>query len=576
MQIDDKKKRLGSLQQIPLIAGADHRFYLDEQGNDRRLYSLSRKERRRLKVQTNHIVSKYREILKSINASGAGYPSDKLLRELAFEYTHRYASSGIHNQPTSFNYFEPFCDIRLIKGSAAPYAYPVAELDHLFSVVDYIDFITSSQGERFNLSQLRNLPDGKAYHFTSNADFSDLTFLSAEGREFIIGGFSLVRRATSLNWYLVGGEIHSDTEWRDLVDNQVEIELDRITPWKKPFLLEAIERNGSRTGAPLEFEGVPQSLKTIIAGETDLISHKHLGRCHTTEWQNVFTSFCDDPEMFAHLVDEGERARRLKEAYERVEGANVMWNLAEAMFQLPMYFEYKVSVSHQVPVMEGKRLARVPRGGQGPRGQFRYVSSIEASNVPNAPVRSYNGPTYKVETEGHWRRLQGDKYGSDVNGNAVRGKIWVKAVSKWRERPDKPRTIYIKSSISAARDKVADYLARANLATAESSSGSGVLYTLRCAMMRDQVYKVGWTSGSAHERAKELSSATGVPSSFIVVDCWPHPNPVAVERAVHAVRRQNIWRRPELRLAEGRPRLGFDVRRRACGAASVDVRWSVV
>ena len=41
------------------------------------------------------------------------------------------------------------------------------------------------------------------------------------------------------------------------------------------------------------------------------------------------------------------------------------------------------------------------------------------------------------------------------------------------------------------------------------------------------------------------------------------------------VRRQNIWRNWQLRLAECRPRLEVDVRRRACGSASGDVRWSV-
>ena len=41
------------------------------------------------------------------------------------------------------------------------------------------------------------------------------------------------------------------------------------------------------------------------------------------------------------------------------------------------------------------------------------------------------------------------------------------------------------------------------------------------------------------------------------------------------VRRQNIWRNSRCKLAECGPRLGVDVRRRACGAASADVRWSV-
>lgn len=46
-------------------------------------------------------------------------------------------------------------------------------------------------------------------------------------------------------------------------------------------------------------------------------------------------------------------------------------------------------------------------------------------------------------------------------------------------------------------------------------------------------------------------------------------------RHLHSVRRQNIWRNLRRRLAEVRPRLGFDVRRRSCGVASADVRWSV-
>ena len=41
-------------------------------------------------------------------------------------------------------------------------------------------------------------------------------------------------------------------------------------------------------------------------------------------------------------------------------------------------------------------------------------------------------------------------------------------------------------------------------------------------------------------------------------------------------RRQNIWRKVGRGLVERWPRLGFDFRRRACGAASADVRWSFV
>ena len=48
------------------------------------------------------------------------------------------------------------------------------------------------------------------------------------------------------------------------------------------------------------------------------------------------------------------------------------------------------------------------------------------------------------------------------------------------------------------------------------------------------------------------------------------------DKADPDVCRQNIWRRSRRRLAERGPRPGVDIKRRACGAASVGVRWSSV
>lgn len=49
-----------------------------------------------------------------------------------------------------------------------------------------------------------------------------------------------------------------------------------------------------------------------------------------------------------------------------------------------------------------------------------------------------------------------------------------------------------------------------------------------------------------------------------------------VDQTCDPVRRQNIWRISRRRLAESGLRLGVDVRRRACGVASADIRWFVV
>jgi hypothetical protein len=222
MPESDKSKRLANLRQVPLIAGLDHRFFLDENGKDRRLAQLSRHERRKLAAGTKKIVAAYRRILLSLHQSGAGYPIDQLLRQLAFEYTHRYASAGIGSQPVSFNYFEAFCDIKLIENSVAPYAQPVSELDHLFSIIDYLDYVTAPERTSFKLSQLLELPDGKVFHYSLNGDIFDVTFLTPEGREFVVSGFSIVRRERFLHWYLVGGEVFSQQEWETLLPTRAK------------------------------------------------------------------------------------------------------------------------------------------------------------------------------------------------------------------------------------------------------------------------------------------------------------------------------------------------------------------
>jgi hypothetical protein len=223
-----RDKRLSRLREIPPIAAVDHRFFLNDKGQDARLQRLPRKARRELKSQGWKLAEKYNAILRDIRYSGVGYPVDQLLRDLAVEYTHRYASSGVMNQPTSFNYFEAFCAIDLIAGSVAPYAEPRQELDHLFNVADYFDYLTSEDTPQADLSDLLNLPEGRIHHFTQNGSIDDFTFMTAEGREFVISGFSMVRHGNSLHWYVLGGEVLPSDEWEKRVkkgESEIKIEV---------------------------------------------------------------------------------------------------------------------------------------------------------------------------------------------------------------------------------------------------------------------------------------------------------------------------------------------------------------
>jgi hypothetical protein len=530
---------------VPPFAAIDHRLFLDENGRDRRLPALPRLERRKIAAEVRKIASAYRDVVNSIKESGAGYPVDQLLRQFAFEYTYRYASAGLTSQPISFNYIEAFCDIRLIDGSVAPYTHPMPEIDHLFSINDYIDYITSPQIS-FNLSCLRGLPEGEIFHYTLNGSIFDFTFLSPEGREFVVAGFSLVRRGNFLHWYVLGGEVFSEHEWEERVADQKKIELGNISPYKRRFLSESMEKHADTVGSPIALEGTTTALRTIIAGETDLVTQKHLGLCCMFETEHNFVIICDDPDVFEGIADVSKRTEMIENMRDRIEAVGVMWSLAEVMFQLPAYFDFKVKIAKSIAVSEGQRLPKtVPKGGRGVRKHFRYVSAIEFTEAEAPVVRPIIAPHYKTETGGHWRRIPHNSYGRDADGNAVRGRTWIRAVNEWRERRDASKVIYVKSLISTAKIKLNEYLSRADEIekrsdfTASQSNDlradSGVLYVLRSTVMKDEVYKVGWTSGTAEQRAIKLSADTGVPSSFAVVASWKHPDPEGLEKGVHAM-----------------------------------------
>ena len=72
-----------------------------------------------------------------------------------------------------------------------------------------------------------------------------------------------------------------------------------------------------------------------------------------------------------------------------------------------------------------------------------------------------------------------------------------------------------------------------------------------------------WPSGDGSRMYVGFENGDGV----AVID-------TATNRLLTTVRRQNIRHNLRRRLAECGPRLGVDVRRRACGVASADVRWS--
>lgn len=534
----NKKHRLSELAKIHPLAGVDHRRLKDEKGRLPFLENMPREERRKLKAESKRLAQSYTRILQRLSQSGAKFPADKVLRQMAIEYTHRYASSGIYTQPTSFNYFEPFLHIKLI-GQVAPYAEIEQEFNHLFHAEDYFEYVTSEDSEGFEVSSLMDLPQDHILHFSTTGLVTDISFLNGEGREFVIAGFSMIRRADSLHWYLIGGEALSEDEWKIRCSDQMKNNLEEVPPEKRRFLSECIDKDGEYRGKPLPLEGTQSHIRTIIAGEFAIKEKKHLSRCYLAEYEHSFDVVCDDPEIFRG-VSADVSAKIIATMTERFKRSATLWSLAEGLFQLPSYFNARLAINKEVAAKSRQRIAK-KKGGKGLIGDYVVIPAIEVNTCgPTSAITRVILPQYEIETEGHWRRLPDGQHGLDRHGNNVRGRTWVASSSKWKAAETNATTIFLKDTLHSAKLKIAQYVeasARVDKEIAprdtERSSNEGELYVMRCSAMKEEIYKVGFTTGASNERAQQLSSATGVPMAFAVINTWRHADAKRLETEVH-------------------------------------------
>lgn len=534
----NKKLRLSELAKIHPLGAIDHRRLKNEDGRLSYLDNMPREARRKLKAESKRLARCYTRILQQLSQSGAKFPADKILRQMAHEYTHRYASSGIYTQPTSFNYFEPFLHVKLI-GSIAPYTEVEPEFNHLFNTEDFFEYITSDDSDGFVVSSLMDLPQDQIFHFSTNGLITDISFLNGDGREFVIAGFSMIRRGESLHWYLIGGEALSDDEWKMRCSEQVKRSLENSPPAKRQFLMESISKDGEFRGKPLPLEGTQTHIRTIIAGEFAIKEMKHLSRCYLAEYEHCFDVICDDPEIFADTNAEA-RARLITTMTERFGRSAALWSIAEGLFQLPSYFNARLAINTEVAAKQRQRIPK-KKGGKGLTGDYVVIPALEATSCwPTSAITMVSLPQYEIETEGHWRRIPDGQLGMDRHGNQVHGRTWIASSSKWKPAGSNATTIFLKDTLRSAKLKIAHYVEASTRVAeesaskeAESCSNEGELYVMRCSAMKEQIYKVGFTSGDATERAQQLSTATGVPMAFAVIKKWRHADAKKLETEVH-------------------------------------------
>src|SRR5207253_1669170 len=147
--------------------------------------------------------------------------------------------------------------------------------------------------------------------------------------------------------------------------------------------------------------------------------------------------------------------------------------------------------------------------------------------------------------KGFWRKMRDpNSSGRDEAGNPIKGKTWVKPHARYADSAEATKMVYIKSSRGYARRPVETYrdkMATVGNGKAQASLASKIdvgaepsyLYVFRSPAHGLDIYKVGYTDRNPDSRARELSSTTGSPVPFLVVQAWAVVDGHAAEIAAH-------------------------------------------
>lgn len=497
-------------------------------------------------VLKREMSKRFKIALASVNAqlnSGAGKFADEALREFLVEYNNRAWNYGLRSLPASFNVLESF--FKYDPGHNFFGLLP--EIDYLFSIEDFVDFSTQPTAQDASLKVAMDLKEGSIYNYSAYDDPTTLSFQMNDGIEYIIASASMVRRGPELTVLLTAGE-KGQREHLNRLSFEDAVKYSEIRP------------DESLPDEPVMLKGAPDFVKSYAACRFDLDAMTIQVRYLMLDAGRFRVVYSDDPDALAPLSEE-ERSNLLNTSSGKLDNRATLWELAKTAVLLPSYIQARIefvkdeSQSTALALQARKSLKvrlAIERVQPAAKVLYRRISAVRiirpASSSPVGTGRAYTPPQFQVPVQGFWRVfLDSSRIGHDDAGNPVTGKTWVRPHTRYTDRPEAPKVVYIKSSLAYARRRLEEYRKKmgykCTLANEQSDTpppshplgleAPGYLYVFRSPAHGRDIYKVGFTDRDPESRARELSSASGNPVPFLVVQAWAVVDPRAAEVAAH-------------------------------------------
>lgn len=485
--------------------------------------------------------------------SGAGYPSDKMLREFLGEYNFRESQHGSSYMPASFEIAEAF--FHRTSEFAGFLIFP--ESDYLISYADFLDYITTPGAPPLDIGATAALPPNLIVNVNSLDEPGELMLEADNGHAFSISGASYIRRGDEVVMLIVAGEKLPPDDLKELAEAAKET----ITPPKHKSDLDLSDKTRRQI---VFIDDAKELVRVIALCRFNLKEQLITARLLLRDLGNGYAALTDIAGVLSPLFNADEKAVAQEKAAEQgreLDEVSVIWDAAKMLLLLPAYLNARITLKRTEQRTTAlaiqaknslKRRMGLDKALPEAKILFRKISAIRVetpATTQHLAGRHYTPPMFQVPVEGYWRYYEDvTTQGHDEKGESVLGKTWVKSHIRHREKAEGPgpKVVYIKASLSLARRKLAQYRtgfppptpptppvsSQVANESAEALRGAFV-YVFRCPAHGSDIFKVGYTDRDPEQRARELSKKTATPTPFLVVQAWAVSEGKPAEAAAH-------------------------------------------
>lgn len=440
--------------------------------------------------------------------NGIGFSQDEELRFFHGEFNSRTWNYGFGALPSSFNVLEGF-----FKWNPKLFYFELLEEEeHLFSIFDFFDFVTSKNCSGSLEYFIENVEDDLIYNYNIINDIKDLSFSTDDNKEYVIGGVSFVKRGNEVFMLLIAGET-GDT--KEITKNLPSYD-------EKQKIKSYLEPAEGRKREAVKLLGRNDIWKVNIYVRIDLENKTIDSRYIQKDQGNDFLTITDDYGMLERSIENKDNLEQLiANQTQEIKTYDSVFEAAYNLLFLPEYFDFfddDVLPEEHPTSLNGENL-RKPRFKNQPGFDSKYFFKVKDVWVLDRNVDPLNGTIklkhteLKIERGGYWQYIGPGKLGKDKNGNPIHSRTWVEKTLTWHEsEPESPEvTISIPNSISPNR---------------------GYIYLLRNASHELDLFKIGLTTKTVEERAKQLSG-TPSPDKFLIINRWEVKDCVLAEKLIH-------------------------------------------